>query len=80
MVNPFFLIIHQFSTLFIPSSEKLREIWSRDNIKGSDFHQPASINLYDLKTIALNLVVEELGLTEPDRYVWTLRSRATFGT
>ena len=53
MVNPFFLIIHQFSTLFIPSSEKLREIWSRDNIKGSDFHQPASINLYDLKTTQL---------------------------
>ena len=40
-------------------------------------YRAQALHLYDLKTIALNLVVEELGLAEPDRYVWTLRSRET---
>lgn len=40
-------------------------------------YRAQALHLYDLKTIALNLVVEELGLAEPDRYVWTLRSRQT---
>lgn len=35
----------------------------------------ASLNLYDVKTEALWYLTEGLGLAEPDRYVWTLRSR-----
>lgn len=31
--------------------------------------------LRDLKSIALNLIIEESGLTEPDRFVWALRLR-----
>ena len=38
-------------------------------------YRAQALHLYDLKTVALFLVVEELGLTEPDRYVWTLRNR-----
>ena len=40
-------------------------------------YRAQALNLYDLKTFTLFLVVEELGLTDSDRYVWTLRSRET---
>ena len=36
-----------------------------------------ALSLIDLKSAALDFMVEELGLTEPDRFVWTLRNRAT---
>jgi hypothetical protein len=36
-----------------------------------------ALSLMDLKSAAMNLMIEELGLTDPDRYVWTLRSRDT---
>jgi len=32
----------------------------------------------DLKSWAMGLVIEELGLAEPERYTWTIRGRATF--
>ncbi len=35
------------------------------------------LSLVDLKSVALNPILEELGLTDPERYVWTLRSRET---
>src|SRR5205807_6850143 len=35
------------------------------------------LSLFDLKSQALQLLVEELGLTYPDRYLWTLRARVT---
>jgi hypothetical protein len=35
----------------------------------------ASLGLYDLKSSALELLVEELALAEPERWVWTLRDR-----
>ncbi len=35
----------------------------------------AQLQLVDLKTQALRVMLEELGLAESDRYVWTLRSR-----
>src|SRR2546423_3783230 len=35
------------------------------------------LSLFDLKSQALLLLVEELGLTYPDRYLWTLRARVT---
>src|SRR5688572_23357986 len=34
--------------------------------------------LLDLKSHAMGLVIEELGLAEPERYVWTLRGRDVF--
>ena len=32
----------------------------------------------DLKSWAMGMVIEELGLAEPERWTWTLRGRATF--
>ena len=32
----------------------------------------------DLKSWAMGRIIEELGLAEPERYVWTIRGRATF--
>ena len=36
------------------------------------------LGLLDVKSVALHLLLEELGLAEAERYVWTLRARATF--
>jgi len=36
-----------------------------------------ALHLMDLKTASLVLLLEELGLTDSERYVWTLRTRAT---
>lgn len=33
------------------------------------------LHLQDVKSYALHFIIEELGLTEPDRYSWTLRAR-----
>jgi hypothetical protein len=40
-------------------------------------YRAQALHLLDLKSVALNLTLEELGLTESDRYVWTLRTRDT---
>ncbi len=42
-------------------------------------YRAQALHLLDLKTIALYLTLEELGLTKPDQYVWTLRSREPAG-
>jgi hypothetical protein len=34
-----------------------------------------ALGLYDLKTFALGILMEEYGLADAERYVWTLRSR-----
>jgi len=34
-----------------------------------------SIGLVDLKSWVLGMIVEQMGLTDPERYVWTLRNR-----
>jgi hypothetical protein len=34
-----------------------------------------AIGLLDLKSVLLHAIVEQLGMAEPDRYVWTLRAR-----
>jgi hypothetical protein len=36
-------------------------------------------SLLDLKSITMSVVLEELGLAEPERFVWTLRDRRTPG-
>jgi len=38
-------------------------------------YQAQALRLRDLKSSALSFMVEELGLVEPNRYVWTLRDR-----
>lgn len=56
-----------------------------DNIDLSQFpFQSQSFNytaqglyLTDLKSVTLHLLVEQLGLTEPERYTWTLHDRYT---
>ncbi len=35
-----------------------------------------ALSLLDLKSVALNLMLEEMGLSYPDRFAWTIRSRA----
>ncbi len=40
-------------------------------------YRAQALHLFDLKSVALYLTTEELGLTKPDQYVWTLRSRET---
>jgi hypothetical protein len=34
-----------------------------------------SLQLLDLKSLAMNALIEQLGLAEPDRYTWTLHDR-----
>jgi hypothetical protein len=38
-------------------------------------YRAQALHLYDLKSVALYLTMEELGLAQPDRYIWTLRTR-----
>lgn len=38
-------------------------------------YRASALGLYDLKSAALGLLVEEMGLASPERYVWTLRDR-----
>ena len=38
-------------------------------------YRAEALHLYDLKTAALRITLNELGLTVPDYYVWTLHSR-----
>lgn len=40
-------------------------------------YRAQALQLLDLKSMTLFLMLEELGLTEPDRYIWTLRARET---
>ncbi len=40
--------------------------------------QASALNLVDLKSYALGAMVEQLGLTSPERYAWTLRNRREF--
>lgn len=35
-----------------------------------------ALSLTDIKSTTLNLIVEQMGLAEPDRYTWTLRARS----
>ena len=54
-----------------------------DNIDPSQFpfqsqtfnYQAMGAYLTDLKSVSLHLLVEQLGLTEPERYTWTLHDR-----
>ena len=56
-----------------------------DNIDPSQFpfqsqtfnYQARGAYLTDLKSVSLHLLVEQLGLTEPERYTWTLHERYT---
>jgi hypothetical protein len=38
-------------------------------------HQAAALSLLDIKTSALEVLLEELGLAEPERWSWALRAR-----
>ena len=38
-------------------------------------YQANALGLYDLKSWVLGLMMEEVGLADPERYVWTLRNR-----
>src|SRR5512133_1174855 len=34
-----------------------------------------ALSLWDIKSTTMNLIIEQLGLAEPDRYIWTLHDR-----
>src|SRR5439155_706987 len=38
-------------------------------------YRASALSLLDLKSTALGMLTEELGLASPDRYVWALRER-----
>lgn len=38
-------------------------------------YQAEALTLFDLKSFTMNLLVEQMGLAEPERYVWTLHDR-----
>ena len=38
-------------------------------------YEAGSLGLQDLKSWALGLLIEQMGLTDPERYTWTLRNR-----
>lgn len=40
-------------------------------------HQAQALGILDLKSTALSVLVEEMGLAEPERYTWCLRDRQT---
>ena len=40
-------------------------------------YQANALGLLDVKSVALAMLLEELGVASPERYVWTLRSRVT---
>jgi hypothetical protein len=40
--------------------------------------EAAVLGLLDVKSAAMHLILEELGLAEAERWVWAIRSRATF--
>lgn len=40
-------------------------------------YRAQAVNLIDLKSMALSMMVEELGLLDPERYAWCLRDRQT---
>src|SRR6266850_5966328 len=42
-------------------------------------YRAEQLHMFDLKSIALSFLVEELGLTFPDRFVWTIRFGVTQG-
>lgn len=42
-------------------------------------YQAQALGLSDLKSVTMNLLTEQLGLTHPDRYVWTLHGRELRG-
>jgi len=43
-------------------------------------YQASALSLYDLKTVALQELVQYLGLNSPERFVWTLRARVASTT
>jgi len=43
-------------------------------------YQAQALGLYDLKSVTLGAMMEQLGLADPVRYAWTLHDRAHVGT
>jgi hypothetical protein len=63
----------------IPPVSKMRADLSEFPLDTRRYNaRAAALQLFDLKSTALAIMVEEMGLGSPDRYVWCLRSRVTF--
>jgi hypothetical protein len=60
-----------------PASEMNVDTFPNDTL----FSDPYAglLELTDLKSVALALLVQQLGLAEPEKYVWTLRARQVSG-
>jgi hypothetical protein len=61
----------------LPAASQM-QLTSFPTIVRLDNYRATSQNLLDLKSAVLALVVEQLGLASPERYVWTLRARSVY--
>jgi len=43
-------------------------------------YQASALNLYDLKSMTLSIVMEQMGVADPINWTWCLRDRAIFGS
>ncbi|MGH7973801.1 MAG: hypothetical protein ACREIC_34220, partial [Limisphaerales bacterium] len=43
-------------------------------------YRAEALNLFDLKSVTMHFLCEQLGLAQPERWVWTLHDREHFGT
>ncbi|MBE0543459.1 MAG: hypothetical protein IH623_19110 [Verrucomicrobia bacterium] len=70
-INKAFAILNNLPAVsqISPTLEEFPLDTRRENLRAS------ALFLLDLKSAALGLLVEQLGLTSPDRYVWCLRDR-----
>ena len=60
----------------LPSASQLSPDLSEFPLDTRRFnYQATALSLFDLKSVALSALLEQMGLTAAERYVWTLRSR-----
>lgn len=53
--------------------------WPTYNATSINYRAQA-LQLYDLKSMTMSLIIEQLGLGQPDRWAWCLNSRYTYST
>ena len=77
-----------FKTDISTLSQELNEYPLEDAVTGATTtfrdsrkvnHTALALNLFDIKSQAMGLIIEQLGLASPERYTWTLRERETVG-
>ncbi|MBC8003171.1 MAG: hypothetical protein H7X97_11355 [Opitutaceae bacterium] len=63
----------------LPAASKMSTTLSEFPLDTRRFNsQAAALKLLDLKSIALTLLIEEMGLADPERFTWCLRTHVDF--